>query len=333
MEQKSSSATLSPGPSARQSVHFLIVGERDAGQRLDCFLARNLSGFSRSALSKLIKSGRVRVDRRTSKAGYRLRSGNSIEVTVPPAPPLSLVPRKIDFPIIHEDDSLLVISKPPGLVVHPACGHTEHTLVHGLLHHCSSLPGDDALRPGIVHRLDKDTSGIMLVAKNEAVLRKLSADFKNRKIHKVYHALLIRAPQVAGGGERGRIVEPISRHPVHRQKMAVRATGGRYAATRWRLLEAFPGGPVFAELSPETGRTHQIRVHMAFLKSPVAGDRLYGGVLPARLGLKAERQLLHASRLSFDHPESGRRMTLSAPLWPDMQIILERLRAMQNESP
>ena len=322
MERRTQHSPSPPEPSTPQSKQCLTVGDQDAGQRLDRFLAGKLAGFSRSALGKLIRSGAVRVDNRSSKAGYRLRSGNSIEVTIPHQEPVSLVPRRIEFPILYEDEALLVLSKPPGLVVHPACGHTDYTLVHGLLHHCSSLPAGDELRPGIVHRLDMDTSGIMLVAKKEEVLRALSADFKNRKIGKVYHAILVRTPREA----EGRIVAPIARHPVHRQKMAVCSQGGRYAATRWQLHETLAQGMGFAKIYLETGRTHQIRVHMASIGCPVAGDKLYGGTLSRRVPVRASRHLLHASELRFTHPLTGQAMMLRAPLWPDMQAILDQLR-------
>jgi 23S rRNA pseudouridine1911/1915/1917 synthase len=176
--------------SNNQSLFLFTVIEQDVGQRLDQFLTKNIPESSRSALGKLIRSGLVLVDDGLTKAGYRVRTGNRIKVSVPPPEPVSLVPRQIDFPVLFEDDSLLVLSKPPGLVVHPACGHTDYTLVHGLLYHYKDLPEREKLRPGIVHRLDKDTSGIMLVAKTGTGLWKLSDDFKNRKIKKTYHALL-----------------------------------------------------------------------------------------------------------------------------------------------
>ncbi len=322
-----SKSLASPDNPIKLSSPFQItVLDQDGGQRLDQFLARNLSDLSRSAFGKLIRRGRVCVDGRSVKAGYRVRAGNRVEVSIPSPEPISLVPQRIDFPIQYEDDYLLVLSKPPGLVVHPACGHTDYTLVHGLLYHYKNLPEREKQRPGIVHRLDKDTSGIILVAKTEAVLRKLSDDFKKRRISKTYHALLLRSPVET----HGRIVASICRHPVHRKKMAVCSSGGRYAATRWQVLEHFSRGLSFVEIYPETGRTHQIRVHMASLKCPVAGDRIYGGSLPARMKMEVTRQLLHASTLEFKHPHSGRKMKLTAPLWPDMQNIIDQLRAAEK---
>ena len=250
--------------------------------RLDMFLTQHLEDCTRSALGKFIRDGLVLVGGKTLKAGYRVRSGDNITVTVPSAAASELVPEQIDFTILHEDEDILVLVKPPGLVVHPAAGHRSGTLAHGLLFHCKGLPGKEEQRPGIVHRLDKDTSGIMLVAKSEKALRQLTDDFRERNIKKIYHAVLLRCPQ----DHEGRVVAPIGRHPVNRKKMAIRHNTGRYAATRFNVLERFDNGMCFVELNLETGRTHQIRVHMASLGCPVAGDALYGGSLPDSFGLQ-----------------------------------------------
>ena len=222
--------------------------------------------------------------------------------------------------ILHEDDSILVIDKPAGLVVHPAEGHWQDTLVNGLLHRYPNLPGDDPNRPGIVHRLDKDTSGVLVVAKNSLAHRRLSAAFKDREVHKTYHAVLLRSPKQS----QGRLVAPIGRHPVQRQKMAVREENGRYAATRWQIVSAWPGFSL-ARIEIETGRTHQIRVHMASLGAPVAGDTLYGGQVQEIQGIPVSRQLLHASTLCFPHPETEKMVCYTAPLPSDMQQVLDRL--------
>lgn len=294
----------------------------EAGQRLDHFLASRYSDQSRSALNKWIGSAHVLVDNRQVKAGYRLRNNEAITVSIPAPQPAGLIPEQVDFSVLFEDEQILVLNKPPGLVVHPAAGHSTGTLVHGLLHRCRDLPGADAGRPGIVHRLDKDTSGVMLVAKTEFALRTLTAHFKERRIHKTYHAILLRCPQRLDG----RVVASIGRHPVDRKKMAVRSEQGRYAATTWRILERFVNGWCLAEIIIETGRTHQIRVHMASLRTPVAGDGLYGGAVERTAVVRPDRQMLHASTLRFPHPLSGEELSCTAPLWPDMQAVLDVLR-------
>jgi len=294
------------------------------------YLALQLEEYSRSSLGKLIQRGHVLVDNGPVKAGYRVRSGDTVSVTIPPQAPSELIPEKIEFAILHEDEDILVLAKPPGLVVHPAAGHRSGTLAHGLLYHCDVLPGVEEQRPGIVHRLDKDTSGIMLVAKSDNALQQLTDDFRNRNIRKTYHAVLLRCPPEAAG----RIAAPIGRHPVKRKKMAIRHKAGRHAATRYQVLERFETGMCFAELDLETGRTHQIRVHMASLGCPVAGDVLYGGRVPDSTGIAVSRQLLHASTLSFVHPASRQLMVFTAPLWPDMELVLDILRDnMVSEKP
>ncbi|MDD2467351.1 MAG: RluA family pseudouridine synthase [Desulfobulbus sp.] len=304
------------------SQETLPVAAGDAGLRLDHFLTRHFSEHSRSSLNKLIASANVRVNEQAVKAGYRLRAEETVSVCFPVTRTEALLPEKIEFPVLFEDEHLLVLSKPPGLVVHPACGHAEGTLVHGLLYHCKDLPDMDGGRPGIAHRLDKDTSGVMLVAKNEPALRALMADFKDRRIHKTYHALLLHSPREP----LGRIVQPIGRHPVERKKMAIRSSSGKYAATNWKIIEYFANGWCLAEIGIETGRTHQIRVHMASVKSPVVGDGLYGGAVARDALFQPQRQMLHASTLSFVHPVDGREMSFAAPLWADMQQLIDALR-------
>lgn len=298
------------------------VESGEAGQRLDHFLAHRYSDQSRSFLHKLIGKGDVLVGGQIVKAGYRIRRNDSITVVFPQPQPSAIIPEQIFFPVLFEDEHLLVISKPPGLVVHPASGHHHGTLVHGLLYRCKDLPAIDIGRPGIVHRLDKDTSGVMLVAKTEHALRTLMGDFKDRKIQKKYHALLVRCPREHDG----RIVAPVGRHPVDRKKMALRPDHGKYAATSWHVLECFANGWCLAEICIETGRTHQIRVHMASMKAPVAGDCLYGGTVDRNAVVKPSRQMLHASTLQFSHPFSGEKLIFTAPLWEDIQSLLDILR-------
>jgi 23S rRNA pseudouridine1911/1915/1917 synthase len=309
-----------------QSFSFTVL-PHEKGLRLDLFLVHHLSEFSRSALLKLIRDGFVQVNGLTLKAGYRVRTGMRIELVVPAPLPSSITPEQVDFAIVYEDDSLLVLVKPPGLVVHPAAGHNQGTLAHGLLFHCKSLPGIEEQRPGLVHRLDKDTSGIMLVAKTDKAMRKLTEDFRNRTIKKTYHAILLRCPS----NPAGRIVSPIGRHPVNRKKMAVLQRGGKYAATTWQIIERFECGICFVEVGLETGRTHQIRVHMASMTCPVAGDVLYGGKVPESYGLSVSRQLLHASTISFNHPETLKPLSFTVPLWPDIQEVLDTLRSVKPD--
>ena len=305
-----------------QRTSSFIIRSEDAGQRLDHFLTCKYPEQSRSFLHKLIDSAHVLVDGQSVKAGYRLHRDEAITVSFPPPQPSAIVPEQVDFFVLFEDEHLLVINKPPGLVVHPANGHHSGTLVHGLLYRCKNLPAVDERRPGIVHRLDKDTSGVMLVAKTEQALRVMMADFKDRKVQKIYHALLLRCPRE----QEGRIVAPLGRHPVDRKKMAIRPDHGKYAATSWQITEQFANGWCLAEIRIETGRTHQIRVHMASVKSPVVGDSLYGGSVDRSSALQPSRQMLHASTLCFRHPFSGQDLSFTAPLAEDMQALLDILR-------
>ena len=318
---KEESPLAADGPSAALPAVF-VVAPIDAGQRLDHFLTDTYPEHTRSALHRLIVAGHALVDGSQVKAGHRLRPGETVAVVLPPPSPLELVPEQIDFAVLHEDAHILVIDKPPGLVVHPAGGHRSGTLVHGLLHRCRDLPSADAGRPGIVHRLDKDTSGVMLVAKTEIALRTLMADFKDRKIRKTYHALLVHGPRE----NEGRVTAPIGRHPVDRKKMAVRPVHGKDAVTNWQVLERFANGWCWAEIGIETGRTHQIRVHMASLRSPVAGDTLYGGAVDRHAAVRPQRQMLHASTLRLQHPVTGEPLCCTAPLAADMQTLLTALR-------
>ena len=308
---------------------FVVPDERE-GQRLDLFLVEMLPDLSRSRLSSLIRSELIVVNGSSSKAANRLKISDLIKVTVPPPEPLKIMPQKVDFSILFEDDDLLVIAKPPGIVVHPACGHKDGTLVHGLLAHCKNLSGISGVeRPGIVHRLDKDTSGVMVVAKSDRSHRGLVELFKSRKVKKVYHAIVVRRPEM----RKGCVSKPIGRHRTNRKKMAVVERGGRDAVTCWTVLEELPYNMTYIEVRPETGRTHQIRVHMAFLGHPVAGDALYGGKQLAKQleCITVNRQCLHAHSLSFQHPVTDEPMEFVSPVWSDMQIILEKLRQLDNQ--
>lgn len=299
------------------------VTEDETRQRLDRYLVTKFPEHSRSYLNKLVLSANILVDGQPVKAGHKLRLKEQVSIYLPSPEPTDLVPEPIEFSILFEDEHLLVLSKPPGLVVHPAAGHRSGTLVNGLLYHCRRLPSvDNGLRPGIVHRLDKDTSGIMVVAKTENALRILTGDFQKRNVEKTYLALLLRTPHEYSG----RIVAPIGRHPVHRKKMAVRQVHGKYAASSWQVKETFACGWCLVEVDIETGRTHQIRVHMASVGCPVAGDDLYGGKITQGAPVAPTRQMLHASSIRFRHPCTRKNMHYSTTLWQDMEACLSILR-------
>ncbi len=306
--------SLRPGDS-----YSFMVDRRQAGMRLDHFLVQVVPDISRSLLTSSIRSGSILVNDFEKKSSYRLRENDRVTGRWVVEPVLHVEPEEMPLQILYEDEYLLVLSKPPGLVVHPGSGNHRGTLVNGLVFHCRNIAGvGDALRPGIVHRLDKDTSGVMLVAKDEKILRLLAEDFKHRRMDKEYIALL---HGIMREGQ-GRIVAAIGRHSINRQKMAVRERTGRHAVTNWQVIGEFEDRFSLVRLRIETGRTHQIRVHMSHLGHPVAGDAVYGGHHRQNQGLP--RQMLHASRLGFIHPITGRRLDLTAPLWPDLlQVLLD----------
>jgi 23S rRNA pseudouridine1911/1915/1917 synthase len=296
-------------------LHEYLAQQADTGQRLDVFLAR-ASGLSRARIQRLIADGHVLLDGHPAKPSAPLVPGQRLHLVVPPPEPLTLRPEAIPLEILYEDDDLLVLNKPAGLVVHPGAGRTTGTLVHALLAHCDRLPGIGGVeRPGIVHRLDRDTSGVMVVAKTEAAHQALSGQFKGRIVRKYYLALA----HGRIGPESGRIDAPIGRRAEDRKRMGVRREGGREARTGYRVLRRLPEATL-VELALETGRTHQIRVHLAHIGHPVVGDRVYGGRRERRAQTDetaAERQLLHAWRLAFRHPASGAWVEFEAPPPPD----------------
>lgn len=301
-------------------LEFLVPAEH-AGIRFDHFLVSCIPGTSRSTLIQSIRKGLFVVDGKNKKVSYRLKVGECIQGRVFDKPCTDLVAQEIPFDILFEDDHLLIISKPPGIVVHPANGNPDGTLVNGLLHYYREIADvGDLARPGIVHRLDKDTSGIMVVAKSSQCHRLLVEAFKERSVEKEYLALVYGHLKELNG----RMVANIARHPVNRKKMAVCVEGrGRYAATSWNVVESYGEGCSLLRVKIETGRTHQIRVHMASQGHPVAGDTLYGR---ARNTRKYPRQMLHAHRLRLKHPISGAELDFSAPLWTDFRKIILSLR-------
>ena len=313
----------------------MVVPGPQAGERLDRFLAAAQADLSRSQLQGLIRDGRVQVNGRAARASQRLRGGDRVQVELPPPRAARLDPENIPLSIVHEDDSILVIDKPAGMVVHPGAGVASGTLAHALLHHDPAIAEvGGAGRPGIVHRLDRDTSGLMVVARTPRAYRALVDAIKNRAVKRRYLCIAWGSPRVAGGMVEG----AIGRDPRRRQRMAVVARGGKPARTHWRVTERF-GVCAALEVTLETGRTHQIRVHLAHAGHPVVGDPIYGGGARMRLRLPpAERSLaqgllamlgrqaLHASELELAHPISGRGLRFEAPLPADFAAALAWLR-------
>lgn len=304
----------------------LVAGPDDTGARLDQFLAAHLDGVSRSQIQRLIRDNRVSVSSGDVKASLAVTPNLVVDVDVPPPRPATPAAEDLPLSILYNDADLVVIDKPAGMVVHPAAGHATGTLVNALLHHVSDLSGVGGMeRPGIVHRLDRGTSGIMVIAKHDRAHRALSAQFHDRLVRKEYLALVWRAPAVGL-----RIEDPLGRDPNHRQRMSSRARRGRTALTEVIEVEVLRGVSL-VRVTIGTGRTHQIRVHLSEHGFPLVGDALYGGVrkrLPTHLAAIARltRPFLHAARLSFTHPTSGRMMTFEAPLAPDLQSVITALR-------
>lgn len=285
------------------------------GERLDRFIAARLPELSRSYIQRLIEAGHITVNGRMARPGLRLKAGDNITIAQPPPEPSPITAENIPLKIIYEDEGLLVVDKPAGMTTHPAPGHPGHTLVNALLSHLPKLPeSDNPARPGIVHRLDKDTSGLMIVAKSQAALADLSAQFKSHRVKKAYLALVKGRIKP----ESGVIDAPIGRDPSHRQRMAV-VNSGRPARTAYTVLK-HAGGCTLLEARPETGRTHQLRVHFAAVGHPIIGDATYG----TKSGI-VSRQFLHAHKLSFKLPSSGKLVEFTSPLPPDLQQSLKSL--------
>lgn len=293
----------------------------ESGKRLDAWLAENETELSRSRWQGLIKNGLVTVNDTPAKANLKLREGDRVEWTIPEPVPTETLPENIPLDILFEDSHIIVINKPAGLVVHPAAGNKDGTLVNALLHHCTDLAGiGGEERPGIVHRLDKDTSGVMVVAKTEAAMNELARQFKKRETEKEYMAI------VRGNlnPSFGYVETTIGRHPFHRKKMCANVKRGRRAVSNFKTEEKLKNASLL-RVRIETGRTHQIRVHMAFIKHPILGDKLYARRLPTD-ELWPDRQMLHATKLSIVHPNTGKKMTFQAPLPQDMLNAQERLK-------
>ena len=300
--------------------------------RLDTYLRETFPAVSRGTIQRLIEEGHIKVDGRVVKPTHHPQAGEEIEVHWPEARPAEAQPEDMALDILFEDKDLLVLNKPAGVVVHPSAGHDEHTLVNALLHHCAGkLSGIGGVaRPGIVHRLDKETSGCLVVAKNDVAHVALAEQFAGRTLEKIYHAIV--CGEVSR--EEGEIHAAIARHPSHRKRMAVTDGSGREAWTSYRVLERLRAATLL-EASLHTGRTHQIRVHFAHLGFPVAGDAIYGGRQNRRMvevtGYTAPRQMLHASKLSFTHPTKQKKMTFEAPRPKDFQDALAALRTAEGK--
>jgi 23S rRNA pseudouridine1911/1915/1917 synthase len=298
------------------NTHHLVVDE--SGFRLDRYVSVKYPDISRTRAQKLIGDGNITVNGQTVKSSLKLQAGDNVDITIPSPPPISLTPEAIPLNILYEDNDLIVIDKPAGMTVHPAPGHYEHTLVNAILAHLPDLKEVETHRPGIVHRLDKDTSGLIIVAKNETAHMRLSDQFKSRTVAKTYLALVVgRLNQ-----KEGIIESNIGRHPRDRKRMAV-TSRGRQSRTEYKVIE-YVGNYTLLEVRPRTGRTHQIRVHLAAIDFPVVGDATYG--------TKSDylsRQFLHAHKLAFRLPSTGEFVEFKSDLPPDLVKALEKIRARE----
>jgi len=305
----------------------LIAASGDAGRRLDLFLAQRVPALSRTRIQELIRDGKVRINERTAKASHRVAAGEAIEYEVLPRPALVAEPEDLPFEILMVDDDFVVVNKPAGMVVHAGAGHARGTLVNALLHRLGKLSGaGGTLRPGIVHRLDKETSGAMVVARNDSAHENLSDQFRSRNVRKIYLALVHgKMPR-----DSGTITLPISRDPNRRTRMTARQRTGRHARTDWRVIARLDRCTL-VETALHTGRTHQIRTHFAAIGHPVVGDTLYGAPRGIRAGTRTlpllERNFLHASRLGFSHPSSGAWIEVRAPLPADLRVYFDQIAA------
>lgn len=317
------------------SIATFRVHSQDSAKRLDVFLSQKDPALSRSRIKRLIETGKVQVGGRRAKAGLRLRENDEVTLTLPEVQRLEVQAEAIPLKVLYEDRHLIVVDKPAGMVVHPGAGNDSGTLVNALLHRCPDLAGiGGILRPGIVHRLDKDTSGVLVVAKDDLTHRYLSEQFKKHTAKREYKGIVFGLLP-----DEGRVNAPIGRHPAQRKKMSARPRKGREARTNWRVLERFRSFTL-AEFRLETGRTHQIRVHLSSLGHPILGDPLYGGrkrlahinPLPLRQGLqKMRRQALHAATLGFVHPATGETLEFSSPLPGDLAEAIALLRRLDRK--
>lgn len=301
--------------------YFTFAAEKeDAGQRIDVFLADNMEALSRSGIQRLLEQGHIRLNGGGVKANYRLREKDVMDIEIPEAKETEILPENIPLDILYEDEAVIVVNKPQGMVVHPAPGHYTGTLVNALLFHCgdglSGINGEK--RPGIVHRIDKDTSGVLMAAKTNAAHQFLAEQLAQHSITRKYNAIVFNG----FSEDAGTVDKPIGRSPQERKKMAITEKGGRRAVTHYKVLERLEKFTLI-EAQLETGRTHQIRVHMASIGHPLLGDLVYG---PKKQPFSLAGQTLHARVLGFQHPLTGKYMEFEAPLPPYFETLLERLR-------
>ncbi|MFX4261455.1 RluA family pseudouridine synthase [Pelotomaculum propionicicum] len=300
------------------SANFYEVREDDAGKRLDVFLAGEAEDYTRSHIQKLVGEGRALVNGVIARASYKVKQGDLVRLEIPEPEGMESKAEKIPLDIYYEDNDVIVLNKPRGMVVHPAAGNYSGTVVNALLYHCRDLSGiNGVLRPGIVHRLDKDTSGLIMVAKNDAAHASLAQQLKDRRITRIYLALVHGKVKEASGV----IDAPIGRDPKNRQKMAVVHKNSKNAITNYRVLSRY-AGYTYLRLKLETGRTHQIRVHLSYIGHPVVGDLKYG---PSRPHFNLAGQFLHAAVIGFKHPRSGAYLEFEAPLPDELEAILSGL--------
>lgn len=301
--------------------YFTFGAEKeDVGCRIDVFLAENMENLSRSGVQKLIESGHIKLNGKDTKSNYKLREKDVIDIEVPEAKETEILPENIPLDILYEDQDVIVVNKPQGMVVHPAPGHNSGTLVNALMYHCkdelSGINGEK--RPGIVHRIDKDTSGVLMVAKNDAAHQSLAEQLAVHSITRKYNAIVFNGFQE----DEGTVNQPIGRNPQDRKKMAVTQKHSRHAVTHYKVLERM-GNFTLIEAQLETGRTHQIRVHMTYIGHPLLGDEVYG---PKKQPFHLKGQALHARVLGFLHPSTGEYMEFEAPLPEYFEKLIARLR-------
>jgi 23S rRNA pseudouridine1911/1915/1917 synthase len=315
---------MSVKPTSQQK---LIVASGDAGRRLDLFLAQRVPELSRTRIQELAREGHVRVDGRIAKVSHRVSAGETIEIDVLPRPAMEALAEDLPLDLLHVDDDFVIVNKAAGMVVHAGAGHARGTLVNALLHRLGKLSeAGGALRPGIVHRLDRETSGAMVVARNDRAHEHLSEQFRSRNVRKIYVALV----HGKMARDSGSITLPISRDPQRRTRMTARAAKGRHARTDWRVIARLDGCTLI-EAVLHTGRTHQIRAHFSATGHPVVGDTLYGAPRGLRAGKRdlplLARNFLHAARIGFSHPSSGEWVEVRAPLPRDLRVYFDQLAA------